>query len=122
MTVSPPDPDATLSGVSLQMFVTRHADHDTAVDGGVLRRDGEATCRLLVVTGSPACRKSHTHSRGMLETCGLILSVRSLGHMGMMVSGLMSIEPSPRSSPFVTVPLHCKELSRLCATALTLPL
>ena len=42
MTVSPPDPDATLSGVSQQMFVTRHADHDTAVDGGVLRRDGEA--------------------------------------------------------------------------------
>lgn len=41
MTVSPPDPDATLSGVSQQMFVTRHADHDTAVDGGVLRRDGE---------------------------------------------------------------------------------
>jgi len=42
MTVSPPDPDATLSGVSQQMFVTRHADHDTAVDGGALRRDGEA--------------------------------------------------------------------------------
>jgi len=47
MTVSPPDPDATLSGVSQQMFVTRHADHGTAVDGGVLRRDAEADMQTV---------------------------------------------------------------------------
>ena len=53
--------------------------HDTGVDDGVLRRDGEAEMQTV-------CVDSHTHNRGMLEICKPQLSVRSLWNMGMMVS------------------------------------
>ena len=86
------------------MFVTQHADHDTAVDGGVLRRDGEADMQTVCSDRQSSVPvESHTHSRGVLETSGPILLVRSLRHIGMMVSGLVSIEPSPRSCSFVTI-------------------
>jgi len=59
------------------MFVTRHAD-DTAVDGGVLRRDGEADIQTACSdrqSGVPI--ESHTKP-WRVGDCGPQLSVSSL--------------------------------------------
>jgi len=50
-----------------------------------------SSCQMTDWLSTLLGRVTHT----VLETCGLILSVRSLGHIGVMVSGLVSIEPSP---------------------------
>ena len=52
--VCPPDPNATLSRASKEMFVTRHVGHDKAVVSPSTRDDGETG--MLTARDDERCR------------------------------------------------------------------